>query len=1276
MANREIKQIVCPTCGSHSHIYDTQHKTYECENCGNINVIPDDIDESSNLYDRAANMRRNNRFDDAIRTYNLLLDKNDDNAEAHFWIAMCRYGVNYVEDKNGKFYPTCWRYRTKSLLADYDYKRAIELASPESIEIYEERAKAVDRVQKKISNIISSEKPYDAFICYKETDDITGQQTPDSIKAEELYNALTEKGFRVFFARRTFKTTLVEEYEPYIYAALYSAKVMYILTSSAEYAESVWMKNEWQRFIEFKETDTKKRLRVLLYNLSPSSLPPELINYQAYDVSSFGLLEQLCKELNSLNTEDNAPKKSSYYSAPAAAGSGVSYEALSERAYNFLRAGEYNKAIEYFNKALDTNARLHRAYWGALMAEFNCKNNDELIASGVCPENSTNYQCACKYADENTKAEYEAVVRSSMYSCQLHFMRCINNNDITHAVYWANKYNAFSNHSSELSDIHRTLTVSNAFTELRGETAKALLRLLNIYSHDKMYSQINKSVTDKTAETYAAYMNRILGFVLSGKEEETQINTVIDLADMWADPMQGGNTDPACLGADGKPNNPGDRYLYIMERLNAKYVNREWAEFIYGCGEKALRLGADENKCAELKASFIESVLQQANSAEPVEFVISKMPEYWKGYWRYAELFKNIKPEDEIEPDFHYLNGYESFMSSPYSEAADTDMQNKLLADHAGVIKRYETLADDRQTALKPWLDKAFLYAGDKAPALQEDWNTYTDGLRAHCKEREEYYADRLRKIQSRIYNDEAKRNETENKRKNKVKTSGTILAAITLVCLLAAAYFAIAALRRYKNPGLFLGESDLLYTIIAVLLCAAGAYLSARFLRKFKQRKNTAYKYSTWSVAVMNISKFLTPVVFIGAAVLFIVAEVNFNRSITVIVSDLRDILLIESNPRIDYALADDLDLTDVEWKALSSLKGTLDGQGHKITAAVSSEEYLMSTNRGTIKNITFVNPGTTKKKFYIVNENKGSIENCTIDGFAGSDAPEEMSFYGFANNNKGTIYNCSVKINGTFNEFAGIANDNSDTIKNCSSTVLCSAKGDAAGIAMNSTGSIISSYAAGQIQSSGNEIAGIVRYMDGGTVEKCGADCVMTLTIDEYYYGYAGGIVAETWGEINIKDSYASGSIKVVRSTPTDDIEVCVGGLIGISLGSEDVYIDRCYTNVQASSGYAGPTGAIIGHVSLGVDVLISLTFAITEDKAGASYSDAYSISLNGYYTTRSDEESTGYSLGSAEKITENACRTVFFVTDTLEWSGDVWRIENGKLPVLKDAGAKTAP
>lgn len=150
-------------------------------------------------------------------------------AEAYWGLVLCRYGIEYVDDPaTGRKVPTCHRSSFDSILEDSDFEQACENADPIARRVYRDEAKTIEDIRKGIVEVSGKEPPYDIFICYKETDE-KGERTVDSVIAQDVYDALTEKGYRVFFSRITLEDKLGTEYEPYIFAALNSAKVGQIL---------------------------------------------------------------------------------------------------------------------------------------------------------------------------------------------------------------------------------------------------------------------------------------------------------------------------------------------------------------------------------------------------------------------------------------------------------------------------------------------------------------------------------------------------------------------------------------------------------------------------------------------------------------------------------------------------------------------------------------------------------------------------------------------------------------------------------------------------------------------------------------------------------------------------------------------------------------------------------------------------------------------------------------------------------------------------------------
>ena len=232
-----------------------------CEYCGTKQALPLFTDDSERmLYERGNNYLSHSEYDKAENVFNQLLTIKPSAAELYWDLVLCKYGVTYVKDPaTGKYIPTCNRTHYTPIFSDENYKKAIELSSGEKRALFEDDAKTIDNIQKGIIAVSKKEKPFDIFISYKETD-TNGNRTKDSIEAQKLYEKLTEAGYKVFFSRITLEDKVGTEYEPYIYAALYSSKVMLTICSSKENIDAVWVKNEWSRFLGFRQNDNSKTL--------------------------------------------------------------------------------------------------------------------------------------------------------------------------------------------------------------------------------------------------------------------------------------------------------------------------------------------------------------------------------------------------------------------------------------------------------------------------------------------------------------------------------------------------------------------------------------------------------------------------------------------------------------------------------------------------------------------------------------------------------------------------------------------------------------------------------------------------------------------------------------------------------------------------------------------------------------------------------------------------------------------------------------------------------
>lgn len=294
--------LKCKICGG-SLAFEQGISVATCEYCGNKQTVPVVRDErvTLSMYEKANAYRVAYEFDNAINLYNQIILDNEKDAEAYWDLALCKYGVVYVKDPNtGRYIPTCSRAQYDSILEDENYKKALEFADEQQKSVFQMYAEYIDDVEKRIIKIAKNEEPFDIFICYKESDGETGKRSSDSINANKIYDMLTEAGYKVFFSRITLESKVGIEYEPYIYAALSSSKVMIHITSSKENSESVWVKNEWSRYLALLKKDTHKTFIPVYYDTNKDELPIEFKNIPSYDFSEEGFEDELLRGIKKL----------------------------------------------------------------------------------------------------------------------------------------------------------------------------------------------------------------------------------------------------------------------------------------------------------------------------------------------------------------------------------------------------------------------------------------------------------------------------------------------------------------------------------------------------------------------------------------------------------------------------------------------------------------------------------------------------------------------------------------------------------------------------------------------------------------------------------------------------------------------------------------------------------------------------------------------------------------------------------------------------------------
>lgn len=402
----------CKRCGGGLNITEAD-KVVECEYCGTTQTVPSaDNEKKMTLFNRANRLRLKNEFDKAAALYEQLIAEFPEEAEAYWGLCLCNWGIEYVDDPaTGEKKPTCHRASFESLVKDENYLLAMEYADLTAQRVYRREAQEIDRLNDAILSVSRNEKPYDVFICYKEKTDENGMRTHDSVLAQDIYDALTANGLKVFFSRISLEDKLGRQYEPYIFAALNSARVMLSIGTKYEYFQAAWVKNEWSRFLRLAAKDRSKVLIPCFCDMDPYDLPDEFKGLQAQDLGKLGAVQDLVRGVGKLLAKD-APKDGDVQQAAVSNPAAATVQSLLKRAFMFLEDGEWDSADEYAEKVLDIDPENGEAYLAKAMSDLEKRSRSSMNdASGI--ELNANIQKALRFGSGSLKNEINGYIEST-----------------------------------------------------------------------------------------------------------------------------------------------------------------------------------------------------------------------------------------------------------------------------------------------------------------------------------------------------------------------------------------------------------------------------------------------------------------------------------------------------------------------------------------------------------------------------------------------------------------------------------------------------------------------------------------------------------------------------------------------------------------------------------------------------------------------------------------------------------------------------------------------
>ncbi len=514
---------ICNICGG-SYVY--KNGKWICSCCDNIKNEKITNEEVILLTNASAKLRMA-AFDDAEELYRDFVKKYPKNPEGYWGLLLSKYGIKYEEDYDGKKVPTIYATSIESVLEDKNYQLAVEYADKDQKRYYKQQAQQFENIRQEWIEKASKEPPVDVFICFKDSDEehnIT--RTDDSYEAQNLYTYLISKGYSVFFSRESLRDKVAEKYEPYIFNALNTAKVMVVYSSSREYMESTWVKNEWTRFLKKIKNGEKQKnsLVVSFEKMTASDLPKAFASCQCMDASKKTFYEDLDNHIRKVINESSVPTakidrvelgSAKKQKTAAKAIENLKTRDLSKYKVQQLTADEktelktakiclskelFDDALQSANRLLEINPNNGQALYIKLCAEENISSEEDLVAKAGTIKKINRFETII---ENSSKEDSINLLNMLVSGCSL----LIKKNNIEKALEY---YNLISQYDFDYKNIVEDLK----------NKAYRLVDSKNYNLVERIVSSLLKTITD-TNEYLDVLKNLIIGFRKGGERELT-----------------------------------------------------------------------------------------------------------------------------------------------------------------------------------------------------------------------------------------------------------------------------------------------------------------------------------------------------------------------------------------------------------------------------------------------------------------------------------------------------------------------------------------------------------------------------------------------------------------------------------------------------------------------------------------------------------------------------------------------------------------------------------
>ena len=298
-----MPEMVCWACGA-KLVPAPGALVYTCDHCQQKLFVPKSgYAKKQSVLNNASELLACGAFDDALVLFAEVAAKDPREVNAYWGQLLCEYGILYADDPVSRIrQPLCLRAKRKSMIDDSLFERAYGCADNEVRRIIREEIGVLEEQRRRNCEILAGNPSYRIFINCRTSNDAS-RTTRENRVAMALYQELTARGIRTFYAPAVLVGRQKDDHAAVIYSAMESANLMLVIGEEPASFTQPEVKAEWTFFTRLMNlSNQKKQLISICCNTSAASLPEALA---ALPVQAFKSEESVSNLINKLHIIDD-----------------------------------------------------------------------------------------------------------------------------------------------------------------------------------------------------------------------------------------------------------------------------------------------------------------------------------------------------------------------------------------------------------------------------------------------------------------------------------------------------------------------------------------------------------------------------------------------------------------------------------------------------------------------------------------------------------------------------------------------------------------------------------------------------------------------------------------------------------------------------------------------------------------------------------------------------------------------------------------------------------